>query len=77
MSCRRSPFCAISSGPPDGMMAIELDDGWHVVAPEGGNLATVKLQGGEGIMMAVPAGVKVHLALGHTAGRSCHIGSQF
>jgi hypothetical protein len=30
--------------PPDGMMAIELDDGRRVFAPEGSNPAAVKRQ---------------------------------
>ena len=55
--------------PPDGMMAVELDDGRRVFAPVGsrsGNGPPVCYRAGGGTMMIVPAGVKVHLALGYT-----------
>ncbi|WP_312874170.1 IS66 family insertion sequence element accessory protein TnpB [Aminobacter ciceronei] len=55
--------------PPDGMMAIELPDGWRVFAPAGNDPVcgtSVRRERRDCIMMIVAAGVKVHLVLGHT-----------
>jgi transposase len=55
------------------MMAVELDDGRRVFVPAGkragrGKTAARRAARKEGkrIVIVVPAGVKVHLALGHT-----------
>ena len=47
--------------PPDGMTAIDLPDGRRVFAPAGVDPHAVREH-----VMIVPAGVKVHLALGYT-----------
>jgi len=53
--------------PPDGMMAIEVGDGRRVFAPaDSSPVEPAARQQGEGIMIVISAGVKVHLALGHT-----------
>ena len=55
--------------PPDGMTAIDLPAGRRVFAPAGVDLHAVRehlIGEGADAMMIVPAGVKVHLALGYT-----------
>ena len=61
--------CRIFSPVPDGMTAVDLPDGRRVFAPDGqrsGGGPGARRRAGDQAMMIVPAGVKVHLALGYT-----------